>query len=69
MTKRASEMPVEDVVVYCVSCIKSIYIGGKKPRYLIDLLFGEETEPHTYEPEAWHAELDDYILKHQFPRI
>jgi Fe-S oxidoreductase len=69
MTKRASEMPVEDVVVYCVSCIKSMYIGGKKPRYLIDLLCGEETAPHTYEPEAWHEELDDYILKHQFPRI
>ena len=29
MTERASEMPVEDVVVYCVSCIKSLFIGGR----------------------------------------
>ena len=39
MKKRASEMPVDDVVVYCVSCCKSMHIGGKKPRYMIDLLF------------------------------
>ena len=64
MKKRTSEMPVDDVVVYCVSCIKSVYIGGKKPRYLVDLLFAEETLPKTYEPEEWHKELDCYIEKH-----
>lgn len=64
MKKRASEMPLEDVVVYCISCIKSIYIGGKKPRYLVDLLFEEETVPKTYEPEAWHNELNIYIESH-----
>ena len=26
MIKRTSEMPLEEVVVYCVSCIKSVYI-------------------------------------------
>jgi Fe-S oxidoreductase len=61
MVKRTSEMPVEDVVVYCVSCTKSVFIGGKKPRYMIDLLFGEETLRKTIEPEQWHKELDDYI--------
>lgn len=60
MVKRASEMPLEDVIVYCVSCVKSIYVGGKKPRYLVDLLFGEETDPQTYEPEDWHRELDEF---------
>ena len=60
MRSRTGEMPVEDVVVYCVSCVKSIYIGGKKPRYLVDLLFGEETEPETYEPDDWHRELDEF---------
>lgn len=64
MVKRASEMPVEDVIVYCVSCIKSVYIGGKKPHYLIDLIFAEETTPKTYEPEAWHKELEVYMEKH-----
>jgi Fe-S oxidoreductase len=61
MVKRTSEMPCEDVVVYCVSCTKSVFIGGKKPRYMIDLLFGEETLRKTVEPEIWHKELDDYI--------
>jgi Fe-S oxidoreductase len=64
MKKRSSEMPAEDVVVYCVSCIKSIYIGGKKPRYLVDLLFNENTLHKTFEPDEWHRELDDYILAH-----
>jgi Fe-S oxidoreductase len=64
MLKRASEMPLEDVVVYCISCIKSVHIGGKKPRYLIDLLFNEDTYPKTFEPEEWHKELSDYIEVH-----
>lgn len=64
MKKRASEMPAEDVVVYCVSCSKSMYIGGKKPRYLIDLLFGEDTVPDTYEPELWHSDIEKFINEH-----
>lgn len=64
MKKRAAEMPADDVVVYCVSCCKSMHIGGKNPRYLVDLLFGEETLPKTYEPEEWHAELDEFINNH-----
>lgn len=64
MAKRAAEMPAEDVIVYCVSCIKAMHIGGKTPRYLPDLLFGEATHPGTFEPEAWHAELDTFIETH-----
>jgi Fe-S oxidoreductase len=64
MIKRTSEMPLDEVVVYCVSCIKSVFNGGKKPQYLIDLLFSEETVPKTYEPDEWHKELNDYIEKH-----
>jgi Fe-S oxidoreductase len=64
MIKRTFAMPDDDVVVYCVSCIKSVYIGGKNPRYLPDLLFGETTLPKTYEPEAWHKELTEYIEAH-----
>lgn len=64
MRKRANEMPEEEVVVYCVSCIKAMHIGGKRPRHLVDLLFGEETLPGTFEPEAWHAELDAFIANH-----
>lgn len=64
MQKRAAEMPVEDVVVYCVSCVKAMHIGGKKPRYLVDLLFDEETIPGVVEPELWHAQLEAFISAH-----
>lgn len=64
MIERAGEMPLNHVVVYCVSCAKSIYIGGKTPHYLLDLLFAEETPPKTYEPNDWHHELEEFIEKH-----
>lgn len=64
MTRRASEMPLEDVAVYCVSCIKSIHNGGKNPFYLVDLLFAERTVPGTSDPDEWHRELETYILSH-----
>lgn len=64
MIKRTTEMPVEDVVVYCVSCSKSVFVGGKKPHYMIDLLFNEETIPKTFDPDEWHKELDVYINEH-----
>jgi Fe-S oxidoreductase len=64
MKKRAKEIPCDNVVVYCVSCIKAMHIGGKKPRYIMDLLFGEETEIGTFEPEEWHDELQKYIDEH-----
>ncbi|BCR03538.1 hypothetical protein DESUT3_06070 [Desulfuromonas versatilis] len=64
MRRRAAEMPVDEVVVYCVSCIKAMHIGGKQPRYLVDLLFGETTHPGTFEPDQWHAELEAFIEAH-----
>jgi hypothetical protein len=64
MRKRTSEMPLEEVVVYCISCIKSVHIGGKTPHYLVDLLFGEDTLPGTFEPDEWHGQLDEYINAH-----
>lgn len=64
MRKRAQQMPLPDVVTYCVSCCKSLYIGGRQPRYIVDLLFGEDTEAGTLEPDLWHAELDRFIAEH-----
>jgi hypothetical protein len=64
MKERAAEMPAEDVVVYCVSCAKAMFVGGRKPRHMIDLLFGEETVPKTFQPDEWHKELDEYIEAH-----
>ncbi len=64
MKKRAGMMPCGDVCVYCVSCIKSMHIGGKRPRHLIDLLMGETTEPQIYDTVQWHSQLQDYIAAH-----
>jgi len=64
MRKRAAEMPCEDVVVYCVSCVKAMHIGGRRPRYLVDLLFGEPTGTGVYETEAWHAQVEAFAASH-----
>lgn len=64
MKKRTDEMPLDDVIVYCVSCIQSVSIGGKTPRYLPDLLMGLDTQPEVYKTDAWHMQLDEYIEKH-----
>ncbi|PAB58356.1 (Fe-S)-binding protein [Anaeromicrobium sediminis] len=64
MRKRSEEMPCDNVVVYCVSCIKSMHIGGKKPRYIVDLLFGENTDIGTFEPDEWHDEIQRFIDAH-----
>jgi Fe-S oxidoreductase len=64
MKRRAAEMPCDDVVVYCVSCCKAMQIGGKRPRYLVDLLLGEETDRGTSDLDEWHAQLDRFIEEH-----
>jgi Fe-S oxidoreductase len=64
MKKRAKEMTCDDVVVYCISCVKAMHIGGKKPRYILDLLFGEETGIGTFEPDTWHEEIQRFIQEH-----
>jgi len=64
MKQRTSEMPVDEIVVYCISCVKAVFNGGKKPRYLIDLVFEEDTIPMTIYPDDWHNELREYINLH-----
>ncbi|MCL2592836.1 MAG: (Fe-S)-binding protein [Defluviitaleaceae bacterium] len=66
MKKRANSMPCEDVVVYCVSCIKSMFIGEKNPRYMVDLLFNETTTAGVYDTIEWHKQLQEYIENHKF---
>lgn len=64
MKERAGEMPEQQVAVYCVSCVKSMSIGGKTPRYLPDLLYSEETSPGECDPNIWHDEVDRFISTH-----
>ncbi len=69
MKMKAESMPIDDIIVYCVSCCKSMFTGGKRPKYLIDLIFSEDTIPLTTKPEEWHSELDEYIEKHRLYRV
>lgn len=64
MKKRADQMPREEVVVSCISCVKAMHIGGKKPRFIIDLLFEEETDIGVFDPDLWHAKMNEYIKAH-----
>ena len=64
MKAKAREMPVDDIMVYCVSCIKAMFVGERRPRYMLDLLFAEDTVAQTFEPDAWHAELDAFVESH-----
>lgn len=43
--KRADAMCCEEICVYSNSCVKSMYIGGIRPRYHVDLLMGQSTNP------------------------
>jgi Fe-S oxidoreductase len=61
MKKRADSLPCQEVCVYCVSCIKSMHIGGKKPRYILDLLFSQQTDIQTHDIIEWHETLQKFI--------
>ncbi len=62
--RRASQMPQQDVAVYCVSCIKAMTIGAKTPRHMVDLLLSEETDPQETDLIKYHDELQLYIDSH-----
>lgn len=64
MRERAAQMPCEDVVVYCVSCIKAMDIGKRHPLHLVDLLLGEQTQFPAWGLEEYHDLLEDYIAVH-----
>ena len=35
-------------------------VGGKRPRYLLDLLFGEETDPFLMGADTWNSQLSSF---------
>lgn len=61
---RADEFPCQDVVVTCIGCARAMQSGGKKPRFLPDLIFGHETPSMPDTLDEYHSRLGDYIASH-----
>ena len=64
MKKRADEMPCNDVVTYCASCNMAMNVGGKQPRYILDLLFNEPTDISAYGVCNWNRALKEFRDSH-----
>jgi len=64
MVEKALEMPLDDIVVHCVSCVMAVCNGGKNPKYLADLLFNEQSSPEFIDLDKWHSELTQFINTH-----
>ncbi len=61
---RAAQMPCEDVVVTCISCVRAMTVGGKRPRYLPDLIFARETPLMHDGLTDYHCALEECIDAH-----
>lgn len=64
MRERAASMPRRDVAVVCVSCVRSLTLGGAVPHHLIDLLFGGETDASELLRDDWIPRVDAYSDAH-----
>lgn len=62
--RRAAQMPCDDVVVYCIGCVRSMTVGGKNAHYLPDLLFDRKTAPMNNSLREYHGDLEAYIQTH-----
>ena len=65
MKRRADEMPCSDVVTYCSSCIMSMTVGGRRPRFILDLIFGEDTDMQGINPVKWNTCLAEFRAEHR----
>ena len=61
---RAEQFPCDNVVVYCIGCVRAMTSGGKIPRYLPDLLLDRAGEPMLDTLDEYHSRLAEYIQKH-----
>lgn len=61
---RANQFPCQNVVVYCIGCVRAMTAGGKTPRYLPDLLFNRIAEPMPDTLDEYHSRLVGYIGSH-----
>ena len=61
---RAAQLPCQDVAVFCVVCTETMIIGGKNPRYVVDLVLNEETEPQETRIDVFQAIVSQYREAH-----
>lgn len=62
--RRAAQMPCDDVIVYCIGCVRSMTAGGKRPLYLPELVFGGKSAPMLDTLDEYHGALEEYIELH-----
>lgn len=65
MRRRAAEMPCADVVTYCSSCTMSMTVGGRRPRFILDLIFGSGTDMGEITPVTWNTRLAEFRTAHR----
>ncbi|MCT4634067.1 MAG: (Fe-S)-binding protein [Firmicutes bacterium] len=58
---RAQQMPCDDVIVYCISCIKSMTVGGKSAHHMVDMVLGQPTFVGEVDLPKYHKVVGDYI--------
>lgn len=61
---RAEQFPCDNVVVYCIGCVRAMTSAGKTPLYLPDLLLDRVGEPMPDTLDEYHSKLNEYIQKH-----
>jgi Fe-S oxidoreductase len=65
LRKSAESLPVDDVLVYCISCMKVLAQAGKHTHLLLDLLMGNPSDPGEGKMgKAWYLSLKEYQKKH-----
>lgn len=55
---RAEQFPCDNVVVYCIGCVRAMTSGGKTPLYLPDLLLDRTGEPMPDTLDEYHSKLE-----------
>jgi Fe-S oxidoreductase len=60
MKRSADSLPLDEVLTYCVTCMKVLALSGKKPYYLLDLLMGRNSDQKPCDIDEWHSKLDAY---------
>lgn len=61
---RATQLPSDNVVVYCIGCVRAMEFAGKTPLYLPDLILDRKTEMMQDTLDEYHLKLEQYIDEH-----